>query len=113
MQMMDEFTPFLHLLVAFVGVPAVAIVVARSAWQGKPEGWDRSMYWTAYAASLIVAAFLVYWAQQMHADVRSWQYLAQLAVLYLGLGMAGVSLGCFVGILVFGRGKASRRPDEQ
>ena len=112
MATIDRFVPILHALVILVGVPAVAIVIARAAWMGKPSNWDRSMYWTAYAASMIAAAFLIYYAQQMHANMRSWQYLVQIVVFYIGLGMIGISLGCFVGIFILGRGKTPGRSDE-
>lgn len=89
----------------FVGVPAMAAVIGRAAWLGKPEKWDRSMYWTAAIASGAAAVVLMVLAQRMRADVRTWRYLVQIALFGLGIVSFGVGAGSFVGIFVYGRGK--------
>jgi uncharacterized membrane protein len=88
-----------------VVVPAIAAVIGYSAWRGRPKNWDRSMYWTAFAVSIIASAALMVYAQRMRADVRTWQYPVQMTLLGLGIIMFGIAGGCMVGIFMYGRGK--------
>jgi FtsH-binding integral membrane protein len=93
------------LLAFFVVVPLIAIVIGRAAWLGKPENWDRSMYWTAFAVSMVAATLLMVYAQRMQADVRTWRYPVQMALFWVGVLFFGVALGCGVGIFTYRRGK--------
>lgn len=70
----------------------------------------RQMYWTAFAAATGVSLFLMVFAQRMHADVRTWQYLAQLVVFGLGAVLFGVAGGCMIGILTYRRGVRNQDP---
>ena len=89
----------------FVAVPAIAIVIGYAAWNGKPKNWDRSTYWTAFAVSIIASASLMVYAQRMQADVRTPQYIVQLALFGLGVILFGIAGGCMVGIFTYGRGR--------
>jgi uncharacterized membrane protein len=100
-----EIEPVVFLLVFFVIVPAIAIAIGYAAWVGKPEKWDRSMYWTAFVASIVVSGFLMVYAQRMHADVRTWRYPLQLALFGLGALFFGVAGGCMVGIFTYRHGR--------
>lgn len=90
---------------SFVVVIAIAIVIGRAAWMGKPKNWDRSMYWTAFVASIVVSGFFFVCSQRMHADVRTWRYQVQLASFGLGAVLFGIAGGCMVGIFAYGRTK--------
>jgi len=95
----------LFFLAFFVVVPAIAAVIGYAAWRGTPRNWDRSMYWTALAVSITASGFLMVYAGRMQADVRTWQYLAQIALFGLGLLLFGVAGGCMVGIFAYRRGR--------
>jgi len=62
------------------------------------------MYWTAFAAATGVSFFLMVFAQRMQADVRTWQYLVQVACFGLGAPLFGVAGGCIIGIFTYRRG---------
>ena len=89
----------------FVLVPVIAALIGWAAWKGKPKGWDRSTYWTAFVASMIASIFLITFAQRMQADVREWQYVVQMAFFGLGILLLGVAVGCGVGIFAYQRGR--------
>lgn len=89
----------------FVLVPAIAFVIGRAAWRGKPKNWDRSMFWTAFVVSIVFSGFLMVYAQQMHVDLNTWQYPGQLALFGLGVLLFGVAGGFFVGIFLYRRAK--------
>jgi hypothetical protein len=89
----------------FVGVPAIAVVIGRAAWRGKPNNWDRSMYWTAFAVSTVAAAILTVLGKKMQADVRTWRYLVQVVLFESGALLFGIALGCGVATFAFRRGK--------
>jgi hypothetical protein len=100
-----EIEPVVLLLIFFVIVPAIAIAIGYAAWVGKPEKWDRSMYWTAFVASIVVSGFLMVYAQRMHADIRTWRYPLQLALFGLGALFFGVAGGCMVAIFTYRHGR--------
>ena len=91
----------LLILTFFVFVPSIAAAIGYAAWKGKPKNFDREMYWTAFAAAMIVSAFLMIFAQRMHADVRTWQYIVQVACFTLGTVLFGVAAGCVVGVFTY------------
>jgi uncharacterized membrane protein len=94
------------LVLAFlVFVPGVAAVIGYAAWLGKPKNWDRTMYWIAFATSIIASGFLMAYAAGMRADVRTWHYLVQIALFGLGVFLFGVTGGCMVGVFTYRRGK--------
>jgi hypothetical protein len=95
----------------FVFLPVLTILIGYAAWKGKPETWDRSMYWTAFGFSVIGSSFALVFAQRMNADVRTWQYFIQLALFLLGSLLFGVAGGCMVGVFAYRRGD-KRRPSE-
>jgi uncharacterized membrane protein len=95
----------LFLQAFFVVAPTIAAVIGYAAWRGKPKNWDRSMYWTAFAASIIASGSLVVYAQRMQADVRTWQYPVQMALIGFGVILFGVAGGCMVGIFAYRRGR--------
>jgi integral membrane sensor domain MASE1 len=94
----------LLILTFFVFVPSIAAAIGYAAWKGKPENFNREMYWTAFAAAIIASVFLMVFAQRMQADVRTWQYLLQVACFGFGALLFGVAGGCLVGIFTYRRG---------
>jgi membrane protease YdiL (CAAX protease family) len=94
----------------FVIVPSIAAAIGYAAWKGKPKNFDREMYWTAFAAATGVSLFLMLFAQRMNADVRTWQYLLQLACFSLGALLFGVAGGCMIGIFAYRRGVKNQEP---
>ena len=96
----------------FVIVPSIAAVIGYAAWKGKPNNFGRDMYWTAFVAAGAASGFLMVYAQRMSADVRSWQYLAQLACFGLGVLLFGVAGGCFIGIFTYRRRSSPQDPSE-
>jgi hypothetical protein len=97
----------IFLLGFFVVVPTIAAAIGYAAWKGEPKTWDRSMYWTAFAASIAACAFLWVYAQRMQADTRTWWYPLQLFLFGLGVLLFGVAGGCLVGVFTYRRGKGA------
>jgi hypothetical protein len=87
----------------FAAAPAIAAMVGYIAWKGKPTNFDRGMYFTAFVVAGGIAAFLIACAIRMKADVRSWQYILQLACFIVGALIFGVAMGCGVGIFTYRR----------
>jgi hypothetical protein len=100
----------LLLLTFFVVVPSIAAAIGYAAWKGKPKSFNREMYWTAFAAAAVVSLFLMVFAQRMHADVRTWLYLVQVACFGLGALLFGVAGGCMVSIFTYRRGAGTQDP---
>ena len=100
----------LLLFTFFVVVPSIAAAIGYAAWKGKPENFDRTMYWTAFAAATGVSLFLLVFAQRMHADVRTWQYLVQVACFGSGALLFGVAGGCMIGIFTYRRSAGTEEP---
>ena len=94
----------------FIVVPSIAAAIGYAAWKGKPKNFDRQMYWTAFAAATGVSLFLMVFAHRMQADVRTWQYLAQVACFGLGVLLFGVAGGCMIGIFTYRRGVRNQDP---
>ena len=99
-------------LAFFVLVPLIAAVIGYAAWKGKPRNWDRAMFWTAFVASIVASGFLMWYAQRMRADVRSWVHLVQLGCFMSGVVLFGVAGGCIVGIFTYRREVSFRKPSE-
>jgi hypothetical protein len=102
----------LLLFVLFVVAPSIAAVIGYAAWKGKPKNFEREMYWTAFVALGGVSGFLLVFAQRMHADVRTWQYVLQLACFGLGALFLGVAMGCGVAISTCRRRPLSPKPPD-
>jgi hypothetical protein len=102
----------LLLLTFFAVVPLIAAAIGYAAWKGKPKNFSREMYWTAFAAAGAASLFLMVYAQRMHADVRTWQYLLQIACFGLGALLFAVAGGCLVGIFTYRRNPLTQGPRE-
>jgi uncharacterized membrane protein YczE len=86
------------LFTVFVGTPTIAATIGYAAWKGKPKTFNRDTFVLGFLATVMVSGFLIVYAQRMHPDVRTWQYLLQLACLELGVLLIGIAGGCAVGI---------------
>jgi len=86
----------------FVIAPAIAATIAYAAWKGKPKGFDRDMYWTAFVSTGAVAGFILVYAQR---NGGTWPRAVRLACLVLGALLFGVAFGFGVGI--FARRRSS------
>jgi hypothetical protein len=51
-------------------------------------------------------------SQRMNADVRTWQYLVQIALFSLSVILIGIAGGCMIGIFVYRRGLSSKQSAE-
>src|ERR1700694_1076936 len=100
----------LFLFTFFVVVPSIAAAIGYAAWKGKPKNFSREMYWTAFAAASAISVFLMIYAQRMRADVRTWQYLTQIACFGSGALLFGVAGGCIVGIFTYRRPPGTQDP---
>jgi hypothetical protein len=71
------------------------------AWKGKPKTFSRDTFALAFVATMMVSGFLMVYAQRMHADVRTRQYVLQLACFELGALLFCIAGGCGVGIFTY------------
>ncbi len=128
---MDIFQRYLSACLLHLGVLDVKIVVnyASTVMESKTGVWleaglllltffvivpliAAAMYWTAFAAASAASLFLMVYAQRMHADVRTSQYLLQIACFGLGALLFGVAGGCMVGIFTYRRNPVTQDPSE-
>jgi hypothetical protein len=86
------------LLTLFVGTPIIAASIGYAAWKGRPKTFNRDTFVLAFLATVMISGFLIVYAQRMHADVRTWQYLLQFACFELGVLLLGIAGGFAVGI---------------
>jgi hypothetical protein len=103
----------LLLFTFFVVVPSIAAAIAYAAWKGIPKNFNREMYGMAFFATVSASGFLMVYAQRMQADVRTWQYLLQIACFGLGALLFGVAGGCGVGVVTYRRNSLTKDPPEQ
>jgi uncharacterized membrane protein len=102
----------LLLFTLFVVVQSIAAAIGYAAWKCKPRNFNREMYGMAFVATGTASGFLMVYAQRMQADVRTWQYLLQLACFGLGALLFGVAGGCMVGIFTYRRSSLPQEPPE-
>jgi hypothetical protein len=102
----------LLLLATFVGVPLLWLGIGYAAWKGKWKSFDHESYVLGFVACLLVSLALLVYAQNMQADVRTWQYLLQIACFGLGLLLFGIAGGCFIGIFARRFGSPPAKPPE-
>lgn len=86
------------LLTLFVGAPTIAVAIGYAARKGRPKTFSRDTFVLAFVATLMISGFLIVYAQRMQADVRTWQYILQLACFEAGVLLLGIAGGCGVGI---------------
>jgi uncharacterized membrane protein len=86
------------LLTLFVGTPTVAATIGYAASKGRPKTFNRDTFVLGFLATVMVSGILIVYAQRIHADVRTWQYVLQLACFELGVLLLGVAGGCALGI---------------
>ena len=95
----------------FVMAPTVATVIGYRAYRGKPKSFNREMYWTAFAATGVVAVIVIRYAVRMDTrDELVWNLLRMIALL-LGALLFGVSLGFGAGIFTRKSNSQSKEPD--
>ena len=97
----------LLLLALFVGVPSISAAIVYFAWKGRPSGFDRERYGLSALTTGAPAIALMVYTQRMHADVRTPQYLLQLACFACGTVLLGIAGGCFVGVFTYRRSETS------
>jgi hypothetical protein len=97
----DGFVLFTLLVVA----PSISIAIAYAAWKGKPRTFDRGKYFASFVACLAASAFLMIYAQRMHADVRTFHYAIEVALFELGALIFGVAGGCMLGTFTYRPGQ--------
>jgi len=100
------------LFVLFVVAPSIAAAIGYAAWKCQLKNFGRGLYWTAFVTLGGVSGFLLVFAQRMQADVRTWQYLLQLACFVLGALLLGVAMGCAVAIFTFRWRALSQKPPD-
>ncbi len=86
------------LFTVFVGTPTIAAAIGYAAWKGRPMTFNRDTFVLGFIATLMVSAFLIVYAQQMHADVRTWQYFCSSPASNSACCNLGIAGGCAVGI---------------
>jgi hypothetical protein len=86
----------LILFTFFVIAPSIAATIGYAAWKGKPESFDREMYWTAFVSSGAVAGIIFVYTQR---NGRTWPTLARVVCFEIAALVFGVALGFGVGIL--------------
>jgi hypothetical protein len=90
-------------LMFFVVAPLITAGIGYAAWNGKPTSFGRTQYWVSFLTNGAVSAFLMVYAKEMRADVRTPQYLVQVGCFALGFLLFGVAGGCLVGIFAYRR----------
>ena len=88
-------------------VPSIVAAIGYAAWNGKPRNYSREMFFTSFVLVGGVSGALLAYVIQMRADIRTWEYLLQVACFGLGTILMGVAGGCMVGIFAYRR---SSRP---
>jgi len=85
------------LFISFVGIPVIAGAVGIAAWKGWPRNFNRESYILGFLGLGFASAILILSVQRM-APEDVWRQLLQEVCGAIGLLLAGISLGCFVGI---------------
>ena len=96
-------TGVLELLTLFVVGPALGFVIAYAAWCGKPKQLNPQRYGddgVLFVAFGVIASLLLVFAKWLNADVRTAQYLLQLACVLVGGLLFGVAMGCGFSVLL-------------
>jgi hypothetical protein len=95
----------LLLFILFVMAPVIAVLIARAAWKGKPNNFNRQKYLIACVGSAIIACVLMVNAHWLQADITTGKFLVELICFILGAVIFGVAGGCLVSSFVYGRGR--------
>ena len=111
-------TGLLELLALFVVGPALGFVIAYAAWSGKLPRLNPQRYGddrVLFVAFGVLASLLLVFAKWLNADVRTAQYLLQLACVLVGGLLFGVGMGCCFSVLLrlLRWHKATRLPDHK
>ena len=91
------------LFALFVMVPSIAAAIGYAAWNGKPQNYSREMFFAAFVIVGGVSGALLTYAIRMHADIRTWEYLLQVACFGIGTLLLGVAGGCMIGVFAYRR----------
>ena len=87
-------------LTMFVGAPLLSAAIGYAAWKGRPRNFNRENYGMSLVVSGAAGVFLIVVAQRMQADVRTPQFLVELACFGLGVVLLGIAGGCALGVLI-------------
>jgi EamA domain-containing membrane protein RarD len=100
----------LELLTMFIGIPAIVVVIAIAASKGKPQNFDREMYWTLFAAAGILSAIGFYFTTKIRT-LGLGEYLLSATCTMLVLALFGVSMGCGIAIFTYRRPPLQVKPE--
>ena len=86
-----------------VMVPSIAAAIGYAAWNGKPRNYSRELFFTAFVLVGGISGALLTYAIRLRADIRTWEYLLQVACFGIGTLLLGVAGGCMIGAFTYRR----------
>jgi len=88
------------ILLFFIGMPAIAAVIALAARKGFPRNFSREMYWTAMVVAGAIAATLGVVAQRDSCP-GLWHAILRYVCMAACLMLLGVGMGCAAAVFAY------------